>query len=61
MTPLRRFPSAIDFSDVFTVGAGYLDINAALADTSLVTKPALSPAVVYDSVLRKVVISATFR
>jgi hypothetical protein len=34
--------------DVFTVGAGYLDIQAALADTSLATLPAQSPAVDYD-------------
>ena len=31
------------YYDVFTVGAGYLDIQAALADTSLATGLALSP------------------
>ena len=34
--------------DVFTVGAGYLDIQAALSDTSLATLSAQSPAAVYD-------------
>jgi serine protease AprX len=37
-------------SDIFTVGAGYLDINAALNNNDLVTLPALSPNVVYDPV-----------
>ncbi len=36
-------------SDIFTVGAGYLDINAALNSTDLSTLPALSPVVVYNS------------
>jgi serine protease AprX len=35
--------------DVFTVGAGYLDIQAALADTSLAAGNALSPSATYDS------------
>jgi serine protease AprX len=41
-------------SDIFAVGAGYLDINAALNSTDLVTLPALSPTVVYDSVAKHV-------
>jgi len=32
-------------SDIFTVGAGYVDVNAALANTDSGTLPALSPAV----------------
>src|SRR5712691_2981499 len=35
--------------DIFTVGAGYLDIGAALANSDLVTGNALSPTAVYDS------------
>jgi serine protease AprX len=41
-------------SDVFTVGSGYLDINAALNSTDLVTLPALSPSAVYNAVGRNV-------
>jgi serine protease AprX len=35
--------------DIFTIGAGYLDIWAALNNTDLATKPALSPGVRFDS------------
>ncbi|MBV8205203.1 MAG: S8 family peptidase, partial [Acidobacteria bacterium] len=35
--------------DAFTVGAGYLDINAALSDTNLTHGPALSPAAKFNS------------
>src|SRR6266566_2546525 len=35
--------------DIFTVGAGYLDIGAALANSDPVTGSALSPTAVYDS------------
>ncbi len=38
--------------DIFTVGAGYLDIAAALADGSVVDRPAPSPAAVYDFATR---------
>ena len=41
-------------SDIFTVGAGYLDVNAALNSTDLVTLPALSPSAVYNSASRHV-------
>jgi serine protease AprX len=34
--------------DIFTVGAGYLDIAAALNNTDLAQLPALSPSAVYD-------------
>lgn len=34
--------------DIFTVGAGYLDINAALQSTDLATLPALSPIAVFN-------------
>lgn len=36
-------------SDLFTYGAGYLDINAALGDTDLATGMALSPTAVVNS------------
>jgi serine protease AprX len=36
--------------DVFTVGAGYLDVAAALGDQSIAQGAALSPAAVYDAV-----------
>jgi len=35
--------------DIFTVGAGYLDIGAALANSDLATGNSLSPTAVYDS------------
>jgi serine protease AprX len=35
-------------ADIFSVGAGYLDVNAALANTDVATLPALSPTVTYD-------------
>ena len=35
--------------DLFTYGAGYLDIQATLADNTVVSGGATSPAVVYDS------------
>jgi serine protease AprX len=35
--------------DIFTVGAGYLDIHAALLNTDLAVGSALSPSVSYDS------------
>jgi serine protease AprX len=38
----------VDYYDVFTVGAGYLDIAAALANTDLATGTALSPTAVFD-------------
>lgn len=40
--------------DIFTVGAGYLDITAALANTDRSTKPSLSPKAVYDTATGKV-------
>jgi len=36
-------------SDIFTVGAGYLDLNAALKSTDLVDLPAVSPTAVIDT------------
>ena len=35
--------------DIFTVGAGYLDIGAAIASSDLATGSALSPTAVYDT------------
>jgi len=37
------------YYDLFTVGAGYLDVQAALANTDVAGLPALSPAVVFNS------------
>jgi serine protease AprX len=45
------YASAYDF---LTVGAGYLDINAALNSPDLAARQALSPATVYDSSTRTV-------
>jgi serine protease AprX len=42
--------SYTSFYDPFTVGAGYLDINAALNNLDLAQLPALSPEVSYDAV-----------
>jgi serine protease AprX len=39
----------ISYYDIFTVGAGYVDIAAALEDKSLAQGNALSPTAVYDS------------
>jgi serine protease AprX len=41
-------------SDIFTVGAGYLDINAALNSNDLVPRPALSPSAVYNAATKHV-------
>jgi serine protease AprX len=35
-------------ADIFTVGAGYLDINAALSNNNLVNAPALSPVATFN-------------
>ena len=40
----------VSYYDIFTVGAGYLDIQAALNNTLVAGGNALSPAVTYDSV-----------
>jgi serine protease AprX len=40
--------------DAFTVGAGYLDIQAALSSTDLATLSAKSPTVTYDPVTKNV-------
>jgi serine protease AprX len=42
-----------NFYDIFTVGAGYLDIEAALTDNHLASKPARSPVVAYDAAARR--------
>jgi len=44
-------------SDIFTIGAGYLDINAALSSSDLVTAPALSPVASYNPATGLVTIS----
>jgi serine protease AprX len=43
-------------ADIFTVGAGYLDINAALANNDLATLPALSPKAVHNAITKTTVI-----
>jgi serine protease AprX len=40
--------------DVFTVGAGYLDIAAALNNTDVLAGPAFSPRAVYDPATHRV-------
>ena len=47
-------------SDIFTVGAGYLNIAAAIMNNDLVTMPALSPAVVRDPATNKSGIARNF-
>jgi serine protease AprX len=42
--------SYLSYYDAFTVGAGYLDIAAALSSTALAPGSAMSPAVDYDPV-----------
>ena len=65
---LFMFSSAISFlfgtsystqADIFTVGAGYLDINAALTNHDLVQSVALSPTAYIDSNTGHVVIRRT--
>jgi serine protease AprX len=46
--------------DIFTVGAGYLDVQAALASTDVVSLPALSPTAVYDPLSKTVTIVRDF-
>jgi serine protease AprX len=47
-------------SDIFTVGAGYLDINAALNSTDVATLPALSPSAVYNAAARDVSVAVNY-
>lgn len=65
---LFLFSSAISFlfgtsystqADIFTVGSGYLDINAALTNQSLVQTIALSPTAYIDATTGHVVIRRT--
>ena len=53
-TDAITFRSFNNQADIFTVGAGILNINAALANNDLSTMPALSPSVVYNSATRRV-------
>jgi serine protease AprX len=46
--------------DIFSVGAGYLDVNAALANTDVATMPALSPKVTYDQTSHHVGVQRTY-
>ena len=43
-----------DYYDIFTIGAGYLDINAALSSTDLADASAVSPTAVYDPTTQSV-------
>ena len=45
-----------DEFDIFTVGAGYLNIPAALANTDVLTGPALSPTATYNAATNTVVV-----
>jgi serine protease AprX len=54
---LQRFNSQ---SDIFTVGAGYLNISAALASNDLTTMPALSPTAVRNPLTGKIGILRDF-
>ena len=47
-------------SDVFEVGAGYLDIQAALSNNDLTSLPALSAALSYNNSTHKVTINRNF-
>ena len=49
------------FYDLFTVGAGYLDVWAALNNSDVLTagKTAVSPAATYDALANKVTIGGT--
>jgi len=47
-------------ADIFTVGAGYLDVNAALANTDLLTFPAMSPTVLYNALTHQSSLSTSF-
>jgi len=42
--------------DIFTVGAGYLDIGAALTNSDTAYYPALSPSVYYNSLLNTAIL-----
>jgi serine protease AprX len=59
-TDIVSFNTFNNEADVFTVGAGYLDIQAALASTDLATLPAVSPTAVYDPVAKTVTILRDF-
>jgi serine protease AprX len=59
-TDAHNFQQYNSQSDIFTVGAGYLNIAAALLNNDLVTLPALSPAVVRDPATNKFAIARTF-
>jgi serine protease AprX len=48
--------SYTDQADIFTVGAGYLNIAAALANNDLATLPALSPTASHNSLTNQTVI-----
>ena len=52
-TTLQSFT---DQADIFTVGAGYLDIAAALANNDLATLPALSPTASHNPLTNQTVI-----
>jgi len=47
-------------ADIFTVGAGYLDVNAALSNNEFVSRPALSPSAVFNAVSGRVTMVRDF-
>ncbi|PYT93973.1 MAG: hypothetical protein DMG36_06895 [Acidobacteria bacterium] len=47
-TDLATGTTYTDYYDIFTIGAGYLDIAAALSSNDVADAPAVSPTAVYD-------------
>lgn len=43
--------------DIFSIGAGYLDVNAAINDTNKASGPTLSPVATYDPKLQQVMLN----
>ncbi len=59
-TDLLSLQTFTSQGDIFTYGAGYLDIQAVVANTDVVNMPALSPTAVIDPVTNKIVIVRDF-
>ena len=57
-TDANTLQSSNSQSDILTVGAGYLNIAAALSNNDLALLPALSPKAVYDPAAQKCVFRA---
>jgi serine protease AprX len=59
-TDAQTFQQFNNQSDIFTVGAGYLNIAGALMNNDLATQPAISPTVVCDPMTKKFGIMRNF-